>query len=302
MSFAFRALGTTAIVAAVDPERTLDAVALVAAELEAVDRACSRFRADSELVSLPHDRAVVVSPLLADAAAAALDAAAATDGLVNPTIGKTLRLAGYDATYRVVERRDGDRFRARFDEVPGWSVIELDRDARTLRVPAGVELDLGATAKAFAADRCAAHAHELLGCGVLVGLGGDVAVAGTSPAGGWAIGVADDHAAAGVQTTVAVEGGGVATSSTTVRRWQSGTRWLHHVIDPRTGRPAESRWRTVTVAAASCLAANVASTAAIVLSDDARAWLETRGFHARLVANDGAVLTTGRWPAEAEAA
>ncbi|HET8529480.1 MAG TPA: FAD:protein FMN transferase [Gaiellaceae bacterium] len=302
MSFAFRALGTTAVVAAVDPERTLDAVALVSAELAVVDRACSRFRADSELLSLPHDEPAPVSSLLADAVGAALDAAAATDGLVDPTVGRTLRLAGYDATFRVVTSRDGERFRARFDAVPGWQVVALDRDALTLCVPGGVELDLGATAKAFAADRCAALAHELLGCGVLVGLGGDIAVAGDAPAGGWPIGIADDHAAGEVQTTVAITTGGLATSSTSVRRWRSGAQSLHHVIDPRSGRPANSRWRTVSVAAGSCLAANVASTATIVLSDDGPAWLEARGVDARLVAVDGAVVTTGRWPVEAHAA
>ena len=301
MSLSFRALGTTAVVAAADPAALHDVVAAVADELAAVDAACSRFRADSELLRLPHDRPATVSPLLADALAAALDAARATDGIVDPTIGRTLRLAGYDATFRVVAARDGDGFRATFARVPGWRVVELDRARRSVVVPHGVELDLGATAKAFAADRCARIAADRAGTGVLVSLGGDVAVAGEPPAGGWAIGIADDHAADEVDATVAVERGGLATSSTTVRRWRSGDRELHHLIDPRTGRPAASCWRTVSVAAASCLDANVASTAAVILGEDAPGWLESRSLAARLVAVDGTVVRTARWPAGAEA-
>jgi thiamine biosynthesis lipoprotein ApbE len=303
VSFAFRALGTTAVVAVTDPTVRDDAVALVAAELAALDAACSRFRVDSELtrVARAGGRPVRVSSLLSDAIAAALDAARATDGLVDPTVGRTLRLAGYDATFRVVAARDGGHFRARFDRPPGWHVVELDRAAGTVRVPDGVELDLGATAKAFASDRCAQIAAELCGCGVLVGLGGDISIGGEVPAVGWSIGIADHHEAT-PDITVAIHGGGIATSSTLVRRWQSGETMLHHVIDPRTGRPADTCWRTVTVAARSCLDANVASTAAVVLGAAAIPWLAERRLDARLVGIDGAVATVGGWPAETAAA
>ena len=303
MTFTFQALGTTAVVAVADPAKRDDAVALVAAELAALDTACSRFREDSELTRVVRagGAPVRVSPLLLDTVGAALDAARATGGLVDPTIGRSLRLAGYDATFRVVAARDGAGFRARFERTPGWQVVELDRFAGTMRVPDGVELDLGATAKAFASDRCAQLAAELCGCGVLVGLGGDISVAGTPPATGWAIGIADDHRGSS-DVTVAIRAGGVATSSTTVRRWRSGDDVLHHVIDPRTGRPADTCWRTVSVAAASCLEANVASTAALVLGADGPRWLEGRGLDARLVAVDGRVTIVGRWPADASVA
>jgi thiamine biosynthesis lipoprotein len=296
VSVTFRALGTTAVVAVADDSRLSDALPLVVDEIAAVDAACSRFRSDSELMRLPSGCSVVVSPLLSDALAAALDAARATGGIVDPTVGRTLRLAGYDATYRVVARRDPSRFEAAFVPVPGWRVVEHERATRTVAIPPGVELDLGATAKAFAADRCARIAAEATGTGVLVSLGGDVAVAGEPPPGGWSIGIADDHAAPEVDETVAIEAGGLATSSTTVRRWRSGERELHHLIDPRTGRPADSCWRTVSVAAGSCLAANVATTAAIVLGENACEWLEARGLAARLVTAGGEVATTGHWP------
>jgi len=186
MTSSFTALGTSAVVAVVDSTARADAVALVAAELAAVDRACSRFRDDSELTHVVCARgcAVRVSPLLLAAVEAALAAARATDGLVDATVGRTLRLAGYDTTFRVVAGRDPRTFRPRFERVPGWRVVDVDVAAGTVRVPDGVELDLGATAKAFAADRCARLAADLCGCGVLVALGGDIAVGGEPPSGG----------------------------------------------------------------------------------------------------------------------
>ena len=96
-----------------------------------------------------------------------------------------------------------------------------------------------------------------------------------------------------------VSGGGIATSGTTVRRWLAGDVELHHIVDPRTGRPADTPWRTVTVAAGSCVDANVASTAAVVLGEEAPAWLAARGLAARLVRESGALVYTGGWPEDA---
>jgi thiamine biosynthesis lipoprotein len=130
----------------------------------------------------------------------------------------------------------------------------------------------------------------------LVNLGGDVATAGPAPVGGWRVRVTDDHAAGdrAPGETVAITGGALATSSTTVRRWAGG----HHIIDPATGRPAAAPWRTVSVAAATCVDANTASTAAVVLGDAAPAWLADRRLPARLCAQDGAVLRVAGWPQE----
>ena len=123
-------------------------------------------------------------------------------------------------------------------------------------------------AKAWCADRAAAAAAAATGEAVLVSLGGDVSCAGDSPASGWAVRVADDHRA-GVDEpggqTVQLTNGGLATSGTSVRQWTRGGRTMHHVIDPSTGLPAATHWRTVSVAAGSCADANIASTAAIVL-------------------------------------
>jgi FAD:protein FMN transferase len=299
LSIRFRALGTTAVVETTDQDALADAVVAVERELTAIDATCSRFRPDSELVRVNSagGRAVHVSPLLLEALRTAVTAAHATDGLVDPTVGRALRLAGYDATFSVVAARDSRTFRARFASVPGWRVIEVDDARRTVRIPAGVELDLGATAKALAADRSARAAATAASCGVLVALGGDVAVAGPPPAAGWAVGFAADHAPpADPDSTVAIRTGGVATSATVVRRWRSGSAVLHHVIDPRTGRPADTPWRSVSVAAATCVDANTASAAAIVLGDVAPRWLEERRPPARLVRLDGDVVTVEGWP------
>jgi thiamine biosynthesis lipoprotein len=174
---------------------------------------------------------------------------------------------------------------------------------RALRLPAGVRLDLGATAKALAADRAAAAAARAVAPhGVLVSLGGDIAAGGPVPPGGWPVGIADGHRDRQHAETVALQGGGLATSSTTQRRWRRDGRPAHHIVDPRTGAPAPEVWRTVSVAAHSCLQANVASTAAIVLGATAPAWLTGGALPARLVAVDGTVTTTGGWPTPEAAA
>lgn len=316
----WRALGTTAtvVVDAGGAAALPTARAAVERELGAIDRAASRFRADSELsaVNAGGGSPVAVSPLLWEAVQAGLHAARGTAGAVDPTLGAELRRAGYDRDFAALEpprgaltaRSGATAARARAGRArrppARWREVELDPAARTVRVPAGVELDLGATAKALAADRSARAAHAAAGCGVLVSLGGDVAVAGPAPADGWAIRVTDDHAAGpeALGETVAIRSGGLATSGTTVRRWRArrGAEH-HHILDPRTGAPAAVVWRTATVAAASCVDANVASTAAIVRGADAPAWLLHLRLPARLVALDGRVLHVGAWPRELEA-
>jgi FAD:protein FMN transferase len=302
-SAALRALGTTALVAVRRPESLDRARAALEAELDAVDRACSRFRDDSELVHL--NRAggdpVVVGPYLLAALEVAVTAAEATDGAVDPTVGKAVRLAGYDRTFSLVRLRDGQLVQVSPEPAGAWRRIELDRKRGTARIPAGVELDLGATAKALAADRAARAAVEATDDGVLVSLGGDVAVAGDPPAGGWSVGLADDHAAPFPVDgpAVGIQCGGLATSGTCVRAWATACGRAHHIIDPRSGAPADTPWRTVSVAAASCVDANTASTAALVVGEEAPNWLAQRRLPARLVRADGSVVCVASWPAEA---
>jgi thiamine biosynthesis lipoprotein len=295
----FSALGTTAALLVADDQAVHAAHAVLVAEIEAIDLACSRFRGDSELSSVNANagRDTRVSARFIEALEVALRAARLTGGLVDPTVGSAMRVLGYDRDFDAIDRT-GPELTVSLERVPGWQTIALDRRRATVRVPRGVELDFGATAKALCADRAARAIANATGTGVLVSLGGDVAIDGPPPREGWTLLIADDHAAA-TNTDgehIVVRNGGVATSGTTVRRWWRGVQELHHLIDPETGRPARERWRTVSVAAGSCVDANIASTAAIVLGARAPAWLEARGLPARLVSPDGAILRLAGWP------
>jgi thiamine biosynthesis lipoprotein ApbE len=276
---------------------------MVSEELGAIDLACSRFRPDSELSRLATSggRRTGISALLAEAITVAIDAAVTTGGDVDPTVGSAMSEVGYDRDFTRVDR-DGAAITVVRRPVPGWQRIELDQAERWVRVPGGIQLDLGATAKALAADRAARALGEALdGRGALVSLGGDIAVAGETPAGGWSVRVQDvtglvAEIPAGPTQLIGLHSGGLATSSTTARRWVRGGRVMHHILDPRNGVPVASPWRTVSVAAQSCVAANVASTATIVRGQAAVGWLTRRGLAARLVRTDGSVLVLPGWP------
>jgi thiamine biosynthesis lipoprotein len=308
-SATWRAIGTSVHLIVTKPDALEPACRMLRADLAAVDAACSRFRADSEIVALdrvPQWRGrtgpVKVSPVLAEALAVALRAARATDGDVDPTVGGAMSAVGYDRDFALVQL-DGPPVTLTVRRVPGWREVKLDEQARLLSLPAGVRLDLGATAKAWAADRAADRIAAELGCGVLVNLGGDIAVAGQGPAGGWQIRVQDvtgrpEDPPVGPAAVIAIHSGGLATSSTAARRWRRGGDVLHHILDPRSGLPAAPVWRTVSVAAATCTDANIASTAAIIRAEAAPAWLASLRLAARLVAETGAVRTLGGWPQE----
>jgi thiamine biosynthesis lipoprotein len=298
----FSALGSIAVIGVTDPALLAQVRAGVQAVVSAFDLACSRFRDDSELSALCRTpgRPVPVSELLLDAVAAALRAARLTDGDVDPTLGAALRSLGYDRDYEELAARGPACVRV--VEVAGWAAVRLDRAAGTVEVPRGVELDLGATAKALCADRAAAAAHAATGAGVLVSLGGDIALAGAPPQEGWRVRVTDDHRAppAAPGQWITLHSGGLATSSTRVRRWQTDDGEAHHLLDPVTGRPASGGWRTASVCAASCLDANIASTASIVRGDAAASWLESLRLPARLVTTEGTALHVGGWPADGD--
>ena len=266
-------------------------------KLAAVDLACSRFRDDSELATLPSGRPVEISPLLATLIEAALSAAQATDGLVSPTLGNALASLGYDRDWNEMGALAGRSQPAvRVRPAPSWRQVRLDR--RQLTVPRGVRLDLGATGKALTADLIAAEIAESLGVGVLMALGGDIATAGPTPDGGWNVLVQDQPGDPSVVVALP-PGGAIATSSTQSRSWQVSGNQLHHILDPRSCRPAETVWRTATVAASSCVRANALSTAALILGLAAPGWLAEQGHAARLVSAAGdppRVMSIGGFP------
>lgn len=341
----WEALGSTVVLRLndSDPELLARARSSVCHELSMIDRACSRFRADSELSRLNAlaGHPTRVGRLLLEAIELALRAAELTDGDVDPTVGRALELAGYDRDWRLLSPPQtryppagrtpaaatgdtptvttghtpspgdgrtpcppsadlGGPHEIRARAVSGWRTVSVDSSAARVRLPRGIRLDLGATAKAWAADRAAKRAATDAGCGVLVSLGGDIATCGDAPPGGWLIRVTDDHRSQpdAEGQTIAIRAGGLATSSVAVRRWRHRGQDMHHIIDPRTGEPTRSAWRTVSVAAASCAEANIAATAAIVRGACAVAWLSEMRLPTRLVDHEGRVLTICDWPDE----
>jgi thiamine biosynthesis lipoprotein len=296
----FRAISTANTILTTDPRAAVPATRIAQDYLAELDRAVSRFRPDSE-VSLLAARArtrsasAFVSPTFADHLATALRMARNTGGLVDPTVGSALVASGYDEDIDAVRARRSPLPDTRRPAVPGWSAVRLSQTTRRVTVPRGTLLDLGATAKAHAADVLAALLPTQLPGGFLVDLGGDIAVAGETPVGGWQIGV--EEASGQVLQVVASTVQAVATSSTRHRRWSSPTGERHHIIDPRTGRTAPATWAQVTCAAPSSVEANAAATAAIVLGTSGPAWLQEQGVAARLEALDGRTVTTAGWPA-----
>jgi thiamine biosynthesis lipoprotein ApbE len=297
-----RALGSFLRVVVTPVANVLVAKAAIDELLRAVDLAASRFREDSELsrVNSTPGRETAISPLFAKLLAAALHGARVSDGAVDPTIGSAIKLVGYETDFAQVAA-DGAELTLRVSRIPGWRAIQFDETSRTVRLPLGVELDLGATAKAVAADLAATAARKATGSGgVLVSLGGDIAVAGSPPAEGWAIQTSEDSGApiSPGEETITIRSGGIATSSTTVRTWTRGGVVLHHIIDPATGLPSDGPWRTATVVAGTCLDANIASTAAIVMGAKAVNWLVANRLPARLVDRKGAVHRVSGWPTQ----
>jgi thiamine biosynthesis lipoprotein len=302
----WRALGTTAVLRA-SAGRLAAAAAAAQPQIARIDAAANRFDPGSDLsrINAAGGRRTAVSPLTVRAVRLAVDAAAVSRGAVDPTIGQELVSLGYDRDWDLLAHVDA-RTPRRMPAPRGgptrsaaWRSIELWDDPPAVRIPPTIRLDLGATAKALAADLGARAAADLTGEGVLLSLGGDIATCGPAPDGGWPIRVADDHrhGDAGLTQEIAIMSGGLATSSLVPRRWYHDGYAVHHIVDPRTGLPVTPRWRTASVAAADCAQANVAATAALVLGDDAPGWLTEQRLPARLVGADGDVRVLNGWPA-----
>lgn len=295
-----RALGTSARIAVWPPQNLTAACTAVDDVLGALDSQASRFRQDSEICWLHRAGGglFILSDGLAEAVGVALAAARWTGGLADPTVGDALVALGYDRDFAAIDLKNSQPPAAPVP-APGWQLVQLD--GFVLRLPAGVRLDLGATAKGLGSDRAvrAAMSASAQAGGVLVSLGGDIAVRGTPPRDGWPVTVADtpDLAGSSHAQHVRLPRGVVATSSVTCRQWRRAGQLMHHIVDPRTGLPAGGPWQTVSAAAATCADANAATTAAIVAGEQAENWLAAAGLPARLVARDGEVRYLGGWPA-----
>lgn len=296
-SAAFRAIGSEHRITVTNPWTLQDALRIATGHLAELDAAVSRFRPDSEvsrLAAQPADlpdgrRRAHLSPFLAGYVQAALAEAHWTGGRVDPTLGRAMVAAGYDADIDVVRRRGGT---GAAEDLPPVTYRDLELAGDRLTMPAGTLLDLGATAKARAADVIAATCAARLSGGFLVSLGGDCAVAGDPLDGGWPVALRrhDGSTAQLLRTQQAV-----ATSSTRLRTWRVGERTAHHILDPATRLPAEATWSTVTCLADTAVRANAASTAAVVLGREAPQWLLERRIPARLEDEQGHVVILPGW-------
>lgn len=283
-----------------DPAALGAACGALKALMDRVDKAASRFRDDSEL-STVNARAgfmVPVSRLLVDLVDVSLVAASISGGAVDPTVGAAVVAAGYDQDIETVRRRVPQAAGVSAPAV-GWKHVQLNRRLGLVGVPKGAALDLGATAKAWTADRAALVLSKRHGCAVLVEIGGDLRAAGT-PAEPWVIDVAEREGDPGVPVTLSH--GGLTTSTRTARSWSTTTGQAHHVIDPRTGQPAEGPWRTASVWAPTAVRANTFSTAIVATGEAALGRLTLAGHPARLVADDGEITELAGWPAASRAA
>jgi thiamine biosynthesis lipoprotein len=277
-------------------ERDLDAATRIVERVMAeVDAAASRFRNDSDLarINAGAGRFVLVSPLALELVDLSLAVAERTAGAVTPTIGAALLALGYDDDIDVVRRRPGALDVPPMPAPDAATSVRLDPRLRRVGVTSGSRLDLGAIAKAYAVDEAVARCASAGVAGVLVSIGGDLAVHGTATE-GWTIAVSETADAPAELVTI--ESGALATSSTTGRRWAAGR---HHLVDPRTGRCASGPWRTATVWAPSAIEANLLSTWALVDACAAAEALAADERPARLVDVSGAVERRHGWPVEA---
>jgi thiamine biosynthesis lipoprotein len=264
------------------------------------DDACNRFRPDSEISRLNAQPGTPfeVSDTFVRCLDAGLLSARLTNGLCDPTVLKALLALGYDRDYDEISHEVADTRTSH--PSPGIEAIAFDRDRRSVTLRPGCALDLGASAKALLADVVADELAPL--GGVVVEIGGDVALRGRGSGGPWVVGVSDKLTLRGDEPRVSQEGGGIATSSTTARVWRSHDATLNHIIDPRTGQCANGPFATATVSAASCVVANAFATAALLWDEDASYHIAQAGWSARLVRRDGTVEFVGGWPEEQESA
>lgn len=242
--------------------------------LKAFEARFSRFQLLSELSRLNESTGSPfhASPALFRVVGVALEFARRSNGLFDPTILRRLEAAGYDRSFELIPHA-GVRERPRTaGHGLSWRAVRLDATARTITLPAGAGLDLGGIGKGWAVDRLAA----MLGSPCLVNGGGDVYVAGRPPAeAAWLVGVADPFRPEQDLFVLTAEDRGVATSSSLRRRWQLGDATLHHLIDPRTGRPSASDAVQVTAVAPSTVLADYHAKVALLLGvEDGREYLE----------------------------
>jgi thiamine biosynthesis lipoprotein len=270
-----------------DPASQLDQVP---GWFETWEQSLSRFRETSELsvLNAAGGTPVPVSETLWEVLQMALESERLSSGLVTPAVLDALVTAGYDRSFEQMPPVSSTQTRDYFAPVGLLSDVVLDESTRTVCLPAGLRLDFGGIAKGWAADEAT---RRLSAFGpALVNAGGDIAISGPPSSGdAWPIGIADPFNPEADLETLMVGQGGVATSGKDYRRWQQGGSWQHHIIDPRTGMPAQADVLTATVIAPSAGEAEVAAKVALISGGRAGLeWLDSNAALAgMLVLEDG---------------
>jgi FAD:protein FMN transferase len=260
------------------------------------EQALSRFRPGNELDDLNHSNGLpmAVSETLWDVFQASLDAEKFTGGLVTPTVLDALVLAGYDRSFDSLASIQAERSHAGY-ALPGLpepcSAFAWDIPTRSLVLPDNSHLDLGGVAKGWAADQAMLRLSEF--GPVLVNAGGDIAISAPKSDGQpWPIGIDDPFQEGAHFETLKLEGCGVATSGKDYHRWLKDGIWHHHIIDPRSGLPADTDVMAATVVAPTVMEAEAGAKAVLILGSQAGLdWLEADSALAGiLVLENGSVL------------
>ena len=270
----------------------------VPAWFESWEQRLSRFRPDSELSRLNQAGSGErpVSTLMVEVLQCALRAGRLSAGLVTPFVLDAVEAAGYDRSYELLDPEQQTRPGYPADNPQALSDMKLHPHRRTVFLPGGKRLDLGGVAKGWAADRSARRLGKQ--APALVDAGGDIAVSGPQASGEpWPVAVADPFNPGAQLDLVLLQRGGVATSGRDFRRWKQAGAWQHHIIDPRTGRPALTDVISATVVASSALVAEAAAKAALILgSAEGVAWLDAHhDLAGLLVLESGETVHSRRW-------
>jgi len=263
------------------------------------DQRFSRFRPSSELSRLNEmsGREVAVSAEMFHLLDLCLRFHRLSGGLFEPAVLPDLESAGYDRSFELMAAREAAACRTGHPRAGGSIAgLAMDHGERTVRAPAGVRLDLGGIGKGYAVDRAAQALTPA--ADFLIDAGGDIFASGDGPGGdGWVVAVADPLRDDENLDVVRLRGQALATSTVTRRRWRRAGRWLHHLIDPRTGEPALSSALSVSVIARTAVEADVFAKVALLLGPEAGGrFLDAQGAHGLFALADGSRQATREWP------
>jgi FAD:protein FMN transferase len=292
----FRAMGCqiSAMVESNDHQAT-QALENVPFWFEEWEQSLSRFRLDSELSWINQHQGVPVSisQTFMDVLCLSLEMASLSGGLVTPTVLNALKNVGYDRSFDEQFTHASPQPVHLGTNVSGWEEIRFDTDTLMLDIPFGVSLDFGGVAKGWAAHTAMKRLMEY--GPALVDAGGDIAISESLPNGDpWPIEVADSLNNDLPLGILSVLYGGVATSGTDFRRWKRAGKWMHHIIDPRTGYPAQTDIISTTITSQDVMKAEMAAKTVLIMgSQEGFSWLEERTEYAGLIVlEDGEILYT----------